>query len=639
MRAISAFVLTVICLALFSLAKPQLDLRLKRINQAQSQFQQAILKTYQGLTTVAYEVLDETNIRQNLEWNLPHSNEGILRRYLYPGRISFLRILSHDCTLISHTERGHISDSPCLGLTKDSLSKPEITWLKHNEKPLAILTMPFEARQSKYFLLIGTYLDHAWFHHHPAMDQLRKLLGLEIQTSSEKVSGVLLQKEGFASDQDTYIANLYSQDWLLSAAPFLMRIKPGALNQVVFYLGILTLILMATVIILLRQREARLLQSLQEFQSWIKNLTPESNSDDIVKAITDPKTYVLKIRESIKQLHDFHFHRDRQLHDLLDEQKQKYAQLEQEFLDLQQKYFMAQRLETLYSQFQQTSAGFVGLQEQLYEQTENLADVLSHGMSQQANELYKISQRWESELELMSPRKFVRSLAERPSIQHPHRSELEVDVERLVELGKYLSHISLHLSIEMQKLLHQTNQSMQIAKHWGSLSRIDDRKKSHQLTSVILEAQNLIPMGADIPPHQFINLTDVKIRIDHLDLPQSIWVSLLYHLYMTLIEIARPQPQEAIRIHSRIRQRDQQIALVISMEGDDSLFYNSKNDRASHHFALVKQLIRPYKLQAIELPHLHGSVSFALTWQDAESIVIESKRHIQGASKESETQL
>jgi len=634
LRAISAFVLTVISLALFSLAKPQLDLRLKRIKQAKQEYQQSIIKTYQSLTTVAYEILDDTNLLQNLEWDLAHSNDGILRRYIYPGRISFIRVVTPDCGLVSHTESGVISGSPCLSGITNGGERPEITWLEQSDKPLVTLSMPFTAKQTRYILLIGTYLDYAWFHRHPTMDQLRQALKLEINAANSRNSGLLLHEEGFFNQNQTYIANLYSQDWLLKAAPFLFHIKPNALNQVVFYLGLLTLLLLAAVIVLLRRQESRLLQSLEEFQSWVKNLTKQKDEINFSKAGFDPRSYLLGIRESIKQLHNFHFNRDRDLQAVIDSQKHQHAQLEKDFIALQQKYYTAQRVETLYSQFQQTSEGFIGLQSQIYEQTENLADALSHGMSQQANELYKIIQKWEKDLALMSPRKFVRSLAERPSTQDPTRAELEIEVEKIVKIANYISHISLHLSIEVQKILQQVNQGLQIAQHWGATQNQEGRK-GQQLISVILEAQNLVPMSNNIPAHQFINLAEGKVAIDHIDLPHSIWVSVIYHLYMTLIEIARPFHKEAIRIQSRVRQQGKQLALVLSIEESDRLVESpKKSDRAGSHFDLVKQLIRPYALQVIELPHLHSSISLALTWQELEAVWVEhSKRRIEGASK------
>ncbi|MFW7377368.1 MAG: hypothetical protein ACOH5I_01005 [Oligoflexus sp.] len=636
MRAISAFVLTVISLAVFSLAKPQIDLRLKRIKQAQHQYQQAIIKTYQSLTTVAYEILDDSNLRQNLEWDLNHSNAGILRRYIYPGRISFIRVVTADCRLLSHTEGGVINGSPCLNTPIASLTKPEFSWSEHLEKALVTLHMPFQVKNLTYVLLLGTYLDHAWFHHHPHMDQLRSSVDLEILPAKRATKGLLLQEEGFSNHNKSYQANLYTQDWLLNFMPFLMRIKSKSMDQAVLYLAVLTLLLLAAVIILLRRQEFKLLQSLTEFQSWVGNLGSGSEGQQkSIDSSTDPKSYLLKIREDIKRIHDFHFNRDRSLQAIIDQQKNDYDKIQKDLLDLQQKYYLAKQTETLYSQFQQTSHGFIKLQSELYEQTENLADAISHGISQQVHGLYKIIEKWERELAVMNPRKFIRTLAERPSTIRGETTELEADVASITEIGKHLSHTSLHIAIEVQKILQQINQSLQVALHLGAMEHTDNRR-GQQLITMIQQAQNLVPMSQDIPDHQFINLVEAKLSVQHIEIPQSIWVSILYHLYMTLIEVARPFQAPKISIQSRVRQREQQIALVLTIdELPDHGELASKSERAQSHFELVKQLLRPYHMQVIELPQVHHSFSLALTWLEEKiNLVDPDQRRIQGASKD-----
>lgn len=621
MRAISAFVLTVVTLALFAMVKPYLEEHLSNVKQARQLYQDAVIRSYHDLTRIAYEILNETNLKLNLKWKLNHSNQGILRRYTRTGTLATIRVLTADCQLLASAAAGVTTRSPCLVSHQQLDNQPKFHWLQHNEQPFLMLSMPFSLKEETYYLITGVPFNQAWLNQHPPLKQLADQLDLTISPDTPSGGGLILIDEGFDAVHQHYVATLKTHHWLTSSLPGLLQFGSKQLNRIVSFLGIATLIMLGGVIYLLRSREQRLQNHLQGLKTWVSNLSPESATINSRESI-DTDHYIHHIKEQIKHLHDFHFKRDRhhresihQLHAKIDELQQSYAKLQEQILQ-------SQRHETFHIQFNQTAKGFQDRHRQLYDRLENIYDAMTHGLNTQAADLYRIMENWEQELKNVSPRKFVRSLAERPNSSQPNRSELDVALEQLSLISQQIVNLSVHLAIEVQKSLQDVHQSLQIVDHWGAIND-GESEQTPYLLNVVIESQNMVPMTTNVPPHRFENRLDETLMIYQLNIPQNIWVSTIYHLNMALLETAKAwNMMDTILIQTRSRQRDGQSALILTCTTHHEPTGDVKPEKARVHLKLVQQLVRPYGLQLIELPNLHGMASLALTWQERDLISI-----------------
>ena len=633
MKALPAFLSCVLILVSVALLKPVIDGYADKLQEARLLYSKAIQQSYHQLSQTAHEIASDPTLSMTLNWGLEKTMQGGLERYLQTGYIDSIRIIDADCHVISSTQKGLVIKSDCRKEDLHPMSKARFLWHKNDNLPQLSLRFPLEQYrdQSRLILEIYTRLDATWVSQHRQLASLWESLDLEL-AERRPLQGTrhdVLVWEGFSPQSPTtsYLATLISNDPLFHSLPLLFSARKTFTKQLIYTAAIFTLIFAIYFVSALRIRNRQQDLELEKLQVWTSNLIPQSGSSDANKDAKPlrARDLILLIQDSIKQLHEFYFARDRS-------HQQKIAELESELKEhhrhqaiIRQSLAIAERNESLKLQLQKSLHGFNQLQYESYNDIETAFDTINYGLQQSAKILFELGTQWQQELQVTHPRKFVRSLSERMNPM-TGQSELEEGLHAIQLHAKNLHMIGLQSTINLQKVLNRLEQTLQISKHWENLTT-DESGSEQRWFPILTEAQSLITLDQMHANVIFENLVGDDAGIENVEIPRSQLVSVVYHLYCAIIEAVRELEMPAIQIQTRLRQREGQHALICSLITDQRHVPSARSSAKSRsHLEAIRHLTFHQSINLLELPNLDGFSPLALSWIDKDESTRQATR-------------
>jgi hypothetical protein len=573
-----------------------------QFQQARFQYEQALGATRSQLTELGRELKSNPVLTQDLNEQAYSAASRILGGYVSPGRADQLAILDQDCKYLAHSEQGLLLSTDC-PLQDRGLTQGAFQWRMTGEHPTLEWVMPLGAfGERRAFLLISTTLKESWIF---SMNGLReKFRSLEL--------GIGEPRPGRPARVvfEAGPANLYSQHAILRFYPAVLQKEPVTLFNATIIAFALVVLAFINVVRHLKQRDAKIKKDVAALKQWAKDLHAES-SDDEGSADADP---IPSIRESLNRLVKKNYDQLQACRQHSHSLSQQIVGLEARLMDQQVEQAWMQKARSLHQQMNGSAQAHLQKLQDIHSLGEDISHLAAKQLVRPAQKLFELGQRWAVELQTVSPRKLVRSMAERVDAQG--ESELEKTVRTLIESSHELSNSAINVTLLSQTLLQQLKENVQLAEHWHRLMGGAD-KGSKSLHQLIVDSQGLIHMQEKDLQLHYENLVEDH-EMHHLNIPQSTLHSVLYHCQMALIELARERGWANPTLHYQCKKRDDKMILVLSLRGphDDDSITQQLPRAGEQHQHLAIQLLQGYGMKITRLPALQGIQAMALIWDD-----------------------
>lgn len=598
------------------LLEPFLSEKSDQIDHAKSAFSNALHNSYESLRSISYELIEDTNLKQNIDWGLAHSVGGILSQYTSPGTSSHIQVLNSDCELIAAPRNTIAIGYPCTPQNyADENASDFFFWTKSLEAQKLNLLRSFTVNGKLYYLFISQDINLAWVSNHTKLSKYWDKLALKIETDPNQLEGHFLISA--TGDQSNIQLILTSSLWTYKIAPFLFDLNS---DQLRFICNVFTVIGFAGLVIglvLIRIEYFRFNNILTDFYRWSKNSGQGSSSGSSEQKISSEQM-IQTIRMRLDENQKFYLNEARTKNNTIENLYQNIQKLELENINLQKQLYKIEAYRSLQTQFAETGQGFLELQKRILDKLETINDTITHILSGYTKSLGGVLQKWRAELVSVHPRKFLRSLSERidPNTQ---KNQLDLDIAQLIDCADQIKNITIQTAISTQSTLEDLLQSIQAAEHLVSVNQNDARKLPN-LAQLIHEGQNLIPMTRHRLSYRCENHIDQNITVSANTLPYSVWNSLIYHTHMGLIYAAENAGFESLNIQNQIKKRSNKVFLIISTDTNDgNLERIPFSDKAKSHLQLARQLSSNSCVSIIELPTLSGLAPIAISWEDSVS--------------------
>jgi hypothetical protein len=586
-----------------------------QFQQARFQYEQALQATRQQLGELGRELKGNPVLTQDLTEQAYGAASRILGGYVVPGRVDQLAILDQDCKYLAHSEQGLLLSSDC-PLENRAPQQGQYQWRMNGDRPLLEWVMPLGSfGDRRIYLLASTTLKDSWIYSVNGLREKFRNLELSIgEPRSGRPARVVFEAEP---------ANLYSQHMLLRFFPSVLQKEPVTLFKPLLAAMILLILAFVNVIRHLQSRDAKLKKDADGLRQWAKDLQAEVSHDE-QNPDADP---ILSIRESLNRLVKRNYDQLQACRQHSHSLSQQIVGLEARLLDQQVEQAWMQKARSLHQQMNGSAQAHLQKMQDIQSLGEDISHLAAKQLVRPAQKLFDLGQRWAVELQTVSPRKLVRSMAER--VDAHGESELEKTVRILIESSQELSNSAINVTLLSQNLLQQLKENLQLAEHWHRLMGGAD-KGSKSLHQLIVDSQGLINMQEKELQLHYENLAEDQ-EMHHLHIPQSTLHSVLYHCQMALIELARERGWASPTLHYQCKRRDDKMILVLSLRGpgDDDNITQQLPRAGEQHQQLAMQLLQGFGMKITRLPPLQGIQAMALIWDEKPLVKTESS----GASR------
>jgi hypothetical protein len=586
-----------------------------QFQEARFQYEQALQATRQQLGELGRELKANPVLTQDLHEQAYGAASRILGGYVVPGRVDQLAILDQDCKYLAHSEQGLLLSTDC-PLEHRAPLQGQYQWRMSGDRPLMEWVMPLGAYgDRRMYLLASTTLKDSWIYSVSGLREKFRSLDLSIgEPRSGRPARVV---------HEAHPANLYSQHMLLRFFPSVLQKEPVTLFKPLLVAMILFVLAFVNLIRHLKSRDAKLKKDVDGLRQWAKDLQAEVPHNE-----QDPEANPIhSIRESLNRLVKRNYDQLQACRQHSHGLSQQIVGLEARLLDQQVEQAWMQKARSLHQQMNGSAQAHLQKLQDIQSLGEDISHLAARQLVRPAQKLFDLGQRWAVELQSVSPRKLVRSMAER--VDAHGESELEKTVRILIESSQDLSNSAINVTLLSQNLLQQLKENLQLAEHWHRLMGGAD-KGSKSLHQLIVDSQGLINMQEKELQLHYENLAEDQ-ELHHLEIPQSTLHSVLYHCQMALIELARERGWASPTLHYQCKRRDDKMILVLSLRGpgDDDNITQQLPRAGEQHQQLAMQLLQGFGMKITRLPPLQGIQAMALIWDEKPLVKQESS----GASR------
>ncbi len=598
---VSLFAAFLPLLAIMMGQSPLLQIQ-SQFQQARFQYEQALQTTRQQLMELGRELKSNPVLTQDLNEQAYGAASRILGGYVVPGRVDQLAILDQDCKYLSHSEQGLLLSTDC-PLEDRALTQGKFQWRTHDDHPTLEWVMPLGSYgDRRIFLLASTTLKDSWvFSMNGLRDKFRSLeLGIGEARNGRPTFVVFDEKP----------ASLYSQHALLRFYPAVLQKEPLTLLNALLLAALLFLLAFFNVIRQLQRRDDKIKKDVTGLKQWAKDLHVESKGEEKNEE-ADP---IASIRESLNRLVKRNYDQLQACRQHSHSLSQQIVGLEARLMDQQVEQAWMQKARSLHQQMNGSAQAHLQKLLDIHSLGEDISHLAAKQLVRPAQKLFDLGQRWADELQTVSPRKLVRSMAER--VDATGESDLEKAVRTLLESSQELSNSAINITLLSQTMLGELKANVELAEHWHRLMGGAD-KGSKSLHQLIVDSQGLIHMQETELHLRYENLVEDQ-ELHHLQIPQSTLHSVLYHCQMALIELARERGWASPTLHYQCKKRDDKMILVLSLRGpaDDDVITQQLPRAGEQHQHLAMQLLQGYGMKITRLPALQGIQAMALIWDE-----------------------
>jgi len=572
-------------------AAPRIDQKLRAARDAIRAYTNALNLARLSLASKSRGLTEDSSFTQNLSWGYGHATGQALRGQLEPFVADAIGLFTLDCKTIARASLN--PNQKVLCEPRKPPKNGELAWQLVGDDTILSHTTPIVVDRATFLLVTQLTLDAAWLKHSGEMRSAVHDLGLSIGRDSDSSGGTLLLAEGLSA-QGYHLLNLKTSDPLLAIWPQILkghRLDSWAGGLVAASL-IAALLLMLRSSLAIRARE----EAMRRFTTWCENPNRELLSPD--QEWQAASEAVLRYGERQSQEIARFEESEQNLKSTVERQSETIRTLEQEQADNSQ-------MQTLSLQLNSSRDGFIAHVTEVEAEADSVGVALSRELGAQSARLVELAESWSEGMSKQSPRKFIRSLAERAT---PNGNQLEDEVRLIVELSRRLALSSVDLSLKAESLRQKTRSVRDVAEFWRSLEETSPSGEEW-LLDLVVEAQGLITTVTRRSTIVFQNLIDPNLTVNHLEMPKSFWVSLLYHLYLAVL----PESGEVmLTVSSRLLVRDRELFLVIML--DDAATPETRTQPSSRHWTLAQRLVRPSPVKLSLLPSIGGRRPVSLRW-------------------------
>ncbi len=556
--------------------------------EIKTRMQEALVSTRLTLAGKSHLLLEEQVLQKNIDWGLNNSVHQSLSGFLRAGEVDALQVLNPQCQMLAEAQLRPAVTPDC--------SAQGFNWRSDGNKPVLSLLQPFSLKNETYFLYSEVTLAETWLRGYPRLAGLMQRLSAKIGPAAD-AKGRVLMVEGLGGDQA--LAVLSSSDFWLNATPMsLMQLTDWLDDFIVVWLCgtaalfLLTLVAHQRELMLWRKEKTQFLQWCGEF---LKNKVSEYEEAKKGFLAFEDKTRQ-DLRKQKEQTREFQL---------------KSAQLQERLMQTERMEGDYSQLDSLLLQMQATAPVLQERMQKIHSALEDLGDSLRVGLSRPAQELAGYLHQWQKGLQQATPRKFFRGLSE--TVNMDGRTALETQLMAMQDAVQAVLNMAVNAMMLSGKVNHRFERITRQVKHWNLLAHKEPSYQVHHLDELILSCQEVLQASVSRVRMQFDNKLGGRMGMPMVAVPDQLWLSAFFHLY--LAEITDVPTTEDVVIQTVVRQRDQQTVLVIS--GDqDKKEPRPYSDAAMAHIHIAQKLLRGHAVKLNMLPRLQGgNAGIALSFQ------------------------
>jgi hypothetical protein len=593
-RPLLLLVLSFVVISLLNFAMPVFEKEAQLAQRTKAQYSSVLAASEFQLVGLMRDILDNQVFLQNLNWGLKHSVVKSLEGALRKSELDELSIFDANCQTIAKAQIGKSLVDQCSAYSESGKKLEHLIWTESAGTPSVGIILPLENSNKETFYLAGfVRIDADWLQLHPDLAQNMRRLDAKITTTKKLNSGLVLVKEGQIA-KDNFAAALVTNSVLLKLAPsYAYNTVMPLTKQLRIYLIFLALAIAGYVWWLMRQRDNR--------QVTIAAMA-ESHAKEIVE-----------LTERYDALADQHMILDGQF-------KQTKNALDQNRLKVDAAAYNA----SLANQVDAGGQEFLTKIEDIQSKVEDASDILMHGLNRSAQTLSTFMNHWKNEITNRGARRFFRALAETPTT---NGTMLDEQIQKLMEISSHLATQTVSLSMNSQHVIHDLTAIKQLAEHWQQLATGTASDASPtSLLDVMLNAQKLVKLNQKHAFLIFQNQIDFNQVTSLKSAPKTVWVSALFHLYLTAIDLAKIIHDGPIKLTTHLKQNDQQQTLIVSYQTDaDSDISAAKllhwPDSAEKNLQLASALLKKHRIACQKIPPIKGILALGMSWQVAPEVL------------------
>ena len=601
-------VLSMVAMAGALLVEQSLQHRRAEIAAARTTYLLAIAETKAQLLNSLGKVTSDSSLVQNMNWTLQHSVKGNLEGKLQKGALDQIALVGRGCNEIGHAAFNHMVAIPCPFEAPVVSHQDEVFWTSPKGVPIIALAHGLTGLDGNEIIAVGAVqLDDQWLGMHSDLSHAIDKLGLQISDSN----GIALAEPALdlgSAPMATLRSSNYMDRFILTATN-----KNLFLSNIVFW-PCLCLALACLLAAMGRERATRLaaVRALSDFVNWCRKLTP--SSDTILAAINlsekTPLNISRKLISHALQLKTDALSTQEHKRHVLSEQVTKQ---EDELQKLRSRLTELAELDSLAIQLQHTTGSFLRQMDQFRSETDDLTAGVLCSLKDHCQSLRAFSDDWRHGINNRGARKFIRGLAESQSIEEDGLSELDRHLTYLIDICSEISDLTRHATQIGHKLITQANVSARLAGLWHGLSlKTNEAELCESLQQPIDEAQMLVRLAPGLQPSKFINPTPEGNSTPKFpELPKTAWVSALYHIYLTLAELARASNSNII---SRLRSDGEKTLLIVQVASHAGADSPKRSDKQAYHLDIARAILAPFQVGVSVLPAVDGPYPVVLSW-------------------------
>lgn len=611
-----------ICLALLVglsglLGSRYLNQTIDQIEELEEQYHKDIVQTGAHLAAHLHELKQHINEKGGD----PNRNERSFRSFgslfLRHGEFDQLEIYSiPSCRLIL---KSTLDKSLKTGCFDSKLPANEFFWDQTVEGyPVMGLRMSIPDNP-KISLAGKVVLDKEWAALHPLVAGSFTKLKLSLKQDFGQ-KPYLIAEDGY-KPQTGYMANLWSQHWLLSLFPNRIVNMKDAFVQIQSIFLLFSIMLSTLALFSLKARLRVLGERKLDFFNWCKDLVQNTIhpvhqqkqrstllcKDDVYGPWCEELLQIKKEEQEKKS--DFMTH--------FNEVNQENEQLKEKVKRLQEELSIVAENEALSYHICQNAPVLI---EKHLNQKKLLKKITDHNQKDflpVLKEFKRLFDDWSYNLEMKGSRKFLRSLCE-VSGQRGSKHRLDENIEDFLKLGNHILNMAQNTDKIIGELFVEKDLSLKTLSYWSSLAFVEKDCKSMpmQMDEVCNYVGKLLAFEKRSWSGK-IQLPEALKILKFAWIPNSVLIASFYHVVSLITTFSQDKKLDLV-FHSKVKQDLSYMFITLAateqnQEGD--IFKPS-----SLHWKKVKHLLLPYGLDISYLPGRKDQATVSLSWRNRQKM-------------------
>lgn len=601
---------------------------MRKLASIRDQFTSAVSDAKGRVGAVSWAAISDAQMQQNFEMGNINTVTQSLQGYVRPGEVTQMDVLDSECNLVARVPQG---GKPVAELCQTvKLGKPALFWQVNDQNEAVLVSVVSRAMAGKMiFVASQLVFDHGWLSLHPGLAVLQSNRDIAINSPG---SGAVLWKEGKLPD-GRFALQLSVDGWIYRVMPELtgLALAPRRESFWVLFgaLGIVIVLVLTQIAAGSRKDELER----ASLEAWIREhqLLKSQASGQENAPVMAWKEIVSTARALISSKDEQRGHQLRLMHERVEKVTKRLRERDLEIAELENKLAGMSDLASLQEQLQHTTTSFLRQISQMREVCENIYDVATSGLTQQAKSLHAFCARWKEGLSQgtsreMAARKFFRHLVEsKGSI--PGWSKLDEDMRELDQLTASTLDQSLNTAMLARQVVSDCESAAKLAALWRGIACRDRAEKTSEWVNCLLAAQKLVSADDKFQAMRFEMLPQLGSPEDmYPAVSNAGLISGFFHLYLALLYDA---DVAAITLPMVVRQKrfKDQATIILSLPARQAgQIPESPSRQMLYHVDLAKQILSGCGLKVSVLPPTVAGYPVGLTWslpQKVTQVVVE----------------